>query len=296
MESHHLMAKLSEASLVFCNEIDKDSITTLALGAFDGIHLGHKALIDKLDDNGAILAIESYNLDLTPSCIRSIFTDKKLIILPLDNICNMLPNEFITFLKNEFKNLKKLIVGYDFCFGKNRSAKADDLIQLFDGEVVIVDEIKANDISIHSSYIRELIRTGKIVEANRLLGHQYMIRGEPISGQGIGMRRLYPTLNLEVRKFLLPKEGVYASLCSFNGSTYKSVTFLGHRVSTDGSYAVETHIIDSGADFGNIKSVDIYFVELIRNNKKFDDLDALKNAIKNDINYAKRSLDERVYS
>ena len=275
-----------------CNDIDLSTITTLAIGGFDGIHLGHKALIDKLGSDGAILVIEGYNSDLTPSCIRSVFTDKNIIILALDKVRDFEAEEFIDYLKSRFLKLNKIIVGYDFRFGKNRAYDSRDLAKLFEKEVEVVDEVKQNSISIHSTYIRKLIRSGGISTANSLLGHNYMIAGEIISGQGLGMRRLFPTLNLEIRKFLIPSEGVYATLTKVDNKLFKSVSFIGHRVTTDGSFAVESHIIDSAFIESDSKTVQIFFVDLIRNNKKFSDLTSLKTAIANDIKKAKNILEK----
>lgn len=276
----------------FCGDLDLSSITTLAIGGFDGVHLGHKKLLDLIDSDGAMLVIESYNSDLTPKCIRSSFTEKNIVILPLETVRDFDGDRFVEYLKNSFRNLKKIVVGYDFRFGKNRSSGTEDLKRIFDGEVVVVDEVKLDDISIHSTYIRSLIRSGEIKKANRFLGHNYLIEGEIISGQGLGMRRLFPTLNLEVRRFLIPLEAVYATYTKIGKKLFRSVSFIGHRVSTDGSFAIETHILEENFTTGGAKTAQIYFVDLIRKNRKFSDLEDLKKAIAHDISQAKKILEK----
>jgi len=119
-----------------------------------------------------------------------------------------------------------------------------------------------------------------------LLGRKYMIDGEIISGQGLGKNELVATINLWVHGYQLPKEGVYATRTYINDTWMNSVSFLGHRVTTDGNYAVETHILDS--DIGEVRGVaQIEFVEYMRDNAKFESLDALKKQINDDISEAK---------
>lgn len=279
----------------FCSDLDLATIKALAIGGFDGIHIGHKSLIDLLGFDGALLAIESYNNDLTPDCIRAKFIKQNVIILPLDSVRNFDDQEFISYLKSSFINLQKIIIGYDFRFGKNRAYDITDLINSFDGEVVVVDEVKLDGESVHSTLIRSLIRSGEIKKTTRFLGHKYMIKGEIISGQGLGMRRLFPTLNLEVRKFLIPSEGVYATYTKVAENIFRSVSFIGHRISTDGTFAIETHILDENFSASLLESVEIYFVDRIRKNRKFSNLDELKNAIQNDINRAKTILEKEQF-
>jgi riboflavin kinase/FMN adenylyltransferase len=110
-----------------------------------------------------------------------------------------------------------------------------------------------------------------------------------IQGQGLGKKELVPTINLNVKEYQLPLEGVYATRTLIDGQWLNSVSFLGHRVTTDDSYAVETHILDKeiGEVNGEIK---LEFVDFIRFNKKFNSLDALKEEIQNDIGMAKKIL------
>jgi riboflavin kinase/FMN adenylyltransferase len=125
--------------------------------------------------------------------------------------------------------------------------------------------------------------------ANDLLGRRYTVDGEVISGQGLGKKELVPTINLQVKDYQLPLEGVYVTRTYINNIWYSSVSFLGHRVTTDDSYAVETHILDN--EIGKAEGeVVLEFVDFIRINQKFDSLDALKAQIQNDIATAKKRL------
>ncbi len=122
------------------------------------------------------------------------------------------------------------------------------------------------------------------------MGHNYTIKGEVIKGQGIGKTDLVPTINLECPGYLLPYEGVYAALTRIDEEEHfhPCVVFVGHRVTTDGSYAVESHIL--GESIGECERATISFVKFLRKNQKFESLDALKEAIGNDIASAKREL------
>jgi len=213
-----------------------------------------------------------------------------MVFFDLDDIRHLDGKGFIKLLKVNFTKLKKIVVGYDFHFGKDRRYSFHDLKELFDGEVIVVDEVKHNNDSVHSHKIRAKLQIGDIRGANEFLGHNYMIAGKKIQGQGIGSKELFPTINLEVKDFLLPKEGVYATLTRIDDEEHyhPSVSFLGHRISTDGTFAVESHTLDGEVTCK--EKAEISFVDFIRNNEKFDSINKLKEAIKRDIAKAAKEL------
>ena len=266
--------------------VNKNTITSIAIGGFDGMHVAHQELFKNLDENGAIVSIESGFANLTPKVYRQEYSDYPIYYYVLDNIKHLEGDQFIKLLNEEFPNLKKIVVGYDFCFGKNRRYCIEKLKELFHGNVKIIDEIKIEDIAVHSRVIREYLKDGEIEIANKLLGKEYKIYGHQIKGQGLGTRSFVPTINLKVEQFLLPKEGVYITKTILNEIEYNSVTFLGHRVTTDGSYAVETHILDENI-INDTYTIQIKFIKKIRDNLKFDSFDELKNQIDKDIETTK---------
>ena len=211
-------------------------------------------------------------------------SDAKVFIHP-SSYTQQEKNEFIKLLKEEFPNLKKIVVGFDFCFGKDRKYCIEKLKELFDGEVLVIDEIKIDNIPVHSRIIRDYLKTGDIKMANKLLGKEYKIYGQKIVGQGLGAKSFVPTINLKVDEFLLPNEGVYITKTILDEQEFDSITFLGHRFTTDGSYAVETHILNKDIENKDYKT-QIKFCEKIRDNKKFDTFEELKNQIINDIKSA----------
>ena len=266
--------------------VNKNTITSIAIGGFDGMHSAHQELFKNLDENGAILSIESGYANLTPKRYRQEYSIYPIYYYVLENIRHLEGDEFIKLIKEEFPNLKKIVVGFDFCFGKNRKYCIEKLKDLFNGEVLVIDEIKIDEIPVHSRIIRQYLKDGNIKMANKLLGKEYKIYGHQIKGQGLGTKSFVPTINLKVDEFLLPQEGVYITKTILDNKEYKSITFLGHRVTTDGSYAVETHILDENITNDNY-TTQVKFYEKIRDNKKFDSFEDLKKQIFDDIELAK---------
>ncbi len=269
--------------------LQKNRVDTVAIGRFDGIHRGHMKLIKRLGQNGALVVIDKHDANITPDRDREEYSKYPCKYYSFEKIKPLKADAFLELLNKDFPNLKKIVVGYDFVFGVGCSHRAKDLKDMFSGEVEIVKEHLYDGISVHSSIIRQKIRQGDIYNANRLLGREYAINGEVIKGQGVGKKRLYPTLNLKIQKYILPKNGVYATRTCIKDRVFDSVSFVGIRHSTDGDFAIETHILDENfsEDISNIKLV---FVEFLRENKKFDDLDDLKKQIFSDIQKAKERL------
>lgn len=269
-----------------CILVNKQTITAIAIGGFDGMHQAHQELFKHLGENGGIVSIESGYANLTPKTFRQEYSKYPIYYYLLDNIKHLDGEEFIGLLKKEFPNLKKIVVGFDFCFGKNRKNCITELKKLFNGEVIVVDEVKIDGVPVHSRYIREYIKDGDLKNANALLGKKYKIFGKQVKGQGLGSKNFVPTINLGVDEFLLPCEGVYITKTVINEEEFNSITFLGHRKTTDGSYAVETHILDEYIK-NKFFLVQIKFLEKLRDNKKFDSFEKLKIQIEKDIQKAK---------
>ncbi len=264
--------------------------TAIAIGGFDGMHIGHQRLFNALGDNGTIVVIETGYANLTPRREREKFTHYPIYYLELEDIRHLDGEGFITFLKDQFPQLEKIVVGYDFHFGKDRKYSFNDLNTLFEGKVVVIDEVSHHGDSVHSHKIRAKLGIGDIKGANAFLGHNYCMHGKHVSGQGIGKKELVATINIETKCFLTPKEGVYATLTRIDDEEHfhPSVSFVGHRITTDGSFAIESHILD-----GEVickEKASISFISFIRNNKKFDSIQELKIAIKKDIRTASKEL------
>jgi riboflavin kinase/FMN adenylyltransferase len=245
---------------------------TAAIGGFDGMHIAHQELLKK---SNFFIVIEKGS-SITPGFDRCYYTNLGCEYLKLENIKNLTPGEFIEILKN--MNIKKIIVGEDFRFGKGRKGDINLLKKFF--EIEVIKEIKIDGIGVHSHIIRKFIKDD-IKKANKFLGRNYKIKGIQIKGQGIGSKELVPTINIELFKpYIIPKPGVYIT----KTNSFSSLTFIGTR-STDNSFSIETHIIEK--NFQTKKLIEIEFIEFLRENRKFKNLNELKLQIQKDIQKAK---------
>ena len=273
--------------------IKKDTITSIAIGGFDGMHLAHQELFSKLDNHGGIIVIQTTYANISPFRNREKHTQYPIYFYPLENIKHLNGKQFVGLLKEEFPNLKKIVVGFDFHFGHEAAYDSENLIDFFDGDVEIVKEYKIDNIAVHSRVIRDYLRNGNIEYANKLLGYNYELSGLVIEGQGLGKKQFFATINLKVSDYLIPQEGVYITKTLLNDQAYCSVTFIGHRVTTDGKFAVETHILENDFTQEVPKNVEIEFIAKIRDNHKYEKFEELKKQIKNDIESAKKWFKEK---
>jgi len=267
-----------------------NTIRSIAIGSFDGMHIAHQKVIEAVD---AIVIIERNGGYLTPGYKRSLYTDKMCCFYFFEVIRSLSPEAFVAKLKEDFPHLERIVVGYDFAFGQDKAGSAETLATLFDKEVVVVEEICIEGIPVHSRTIKAYLREGNIEMANKLLGRNYTLEGVVIPGQGLGKKALVPTLNLHVEHYQLPLEGVYATRTKIGTEWFASVSFLGHRISTDGTYAVESHILDSelGETEGELQ---LEFRGFIRGNRRFDSLEGLKAQIGADIQYRRELYEKNV--
>ncbi|WP_300706297.1 MULTISPECIES: bifunctional riboflavin kinase/FAD synthetase [Helicobacter] len=270
------------------------NITSLALGKFDGMHSAHQVLFEKLGDKGAILCIENNQGELLPQKYRAFYASYPIFSLPLEYVRSKSDKEFVEFLLEVLPNLKCLVVGYDFRFGKERHYYTFDLQKRFQGRVIVVDEVFYKKLSVHSGLIKELLINGNLKQANKLLGRPFEIRGGIVRGQGIGAKELVATINLQNDGFLLPKEGVYAGFVQLGAQSaeslkYPAVIFIGNRLSTDKSFAIEGHLLGMKLEVQQ-KEAGFFLVKYLRENKHFEHLSELKEQIQRDIQRAYKAL------
>jgi len=266
-----------------------NEVNAIAIGGFDGMHIAHQHLFSFLGEKGGLLAIETGYANMTPGIHKQEHTHHPIFYYELNDIKGLSGEKFIQKLCTEFPSLTKIVVGFDFHFGHKRSCSSKDLEDLFDGEVVVVDEVKVEDIAVHSHQIRPVLESGDVKAANLFLGYNYTLKGKIIKGQGIGKEKLVATMNLDVSGYKLPKDGVYASLTRLDDDKlYPSVSFIGQRHITDKSFAIETHLLEDNVPSST--QAEISFLHFIRENEKFDSFEALKKQIKSDIIEAKKEI------
>jgi len=240
----------------------------LAIGGFDGVHFAHQQLLKESDE---VLIIEK-NSSLTPFNDRCDYISLKCHFYNLDEIKHLTYLEFIDKIKKEF-NPQKIVVGDDFRFGKDRKGGLKELKKHFD--IKIIEEIKIDNIAVHSKLIKEFIKNGEIKKATKFLNHTYKIKAIKIKGQGIGKKKLLPTINLKpIHNYLIPKNGVYLTLIN----NQPSLTFIGIR-STDNNFSIESYVLEKPIETEEYK---LEFIEWLRENKKFNSLDELKQVIISD--------------
>ena len=185
---------------------NKDEIYSLAIGRFDGLHLGHGAIFEHLGERSAVLIIENHHANLTPN--RAKFAKIPLFFYEFKEIRALCVEDFIAKLRADFANLKQIVVGADFRFGRDRSGGVDELRASFGGEVCVVDEYKISGVAVHSAKIREFLSAGEIEKANKFLGRNYEICGQIVRGVGLGKRELFATINADTNGYFLPKNWV----------------------------------------------------------------------------------------
>ena len=273
--------------LKFSTTSENDKITSIAIGGFDGVHTAHRKLFAELDENGAMLVIDKgFSPALTPGSQRCRYVAYPCFFLDFTEIREMEAIDFLHYLRRIFPRLRKIVVGYDFRFGKNRAGDPALLHRMENVTVTVVKEYIVDGISVHADTIRRLLKQGKIKEANKLLGREYAVRGSVIRGQGLGAKALYPTCNLEAGDFLLPKDGVYVTRTVIGEKRYPSVTFIGKRLSADNKFSVETHILEETLEV-SANELEVFFLDYLRPNRKFEALHELKKQIAKDIKTAK---------
>lgn len=180
--------------------------------------------------------------------------------------------------------IKTLICGYDFHYGQNRIGNTDTLQASGLFEVIVVEKLSDGTQKISSSYIKKLIKAGDIVKAAYLLGRNYTIRSHIIKGKQLGRKIGFPTANLKKKfNYVLPKVGVYAGYVYVDKIKYQAMINVGYNPTVEylAEPVIEAHIFDFNVDIYG-KEIDVEFETFIRDEKKFDSLDALVKQIKQD--------------
>lgn len=283
--------------------------TIITIGTFDGVHLGHKKILEKVVARAKEENLESVVLTFFPhprmvlqekSEIKLLNTiDEKiklfekigidyLIIHPFDyKFSRLTAEEFVKTILIDTFNIQKIIIGYDHRFGRNRTADIDDLIGFgkeydFDVEQISAEEI--NEIAISSTKIRTAILDGNIQLANQYLGYPYSFSGKVVKGKQLGRTIGFPTANIQINEDykLIPKNGVYIVKSVVNGELVYGMMNIGNRPTVDGeNQTIEVHFLNFDKDiYGAI--LEIVLLDYIREEVKFNSLDDLKAQINKD--------------
>ncbi len=286
------------SSLQKINETKK---TAVALGYFDGIHLGHRQVIGKAvscaKENNLKSCVFTFTLPEKGAEIKGLsilsLPQKKLRInsLGIDNyfsppffdFCNLTPQNFVKQVLVNCLNAKHIFCGENFTFGKNKSGNTKILQELckeYEITTHIVPMSYYENEEISSTKIRTALQNGDIEKANAMLCEAYSIDFEVLHGKKIGRKMGYPTINqVYPNGMILPKSGVYITKVVIDDKSYAGATGLGNRPTFDGdAITCETHIVNFNGELYN-KNVCVEFYKYVKPNVKFDDIKMLEEYI-----------------
>lgn len=285
--------------------------TFVALGSFDGLHIGHRKLIEKTvrlsKENYAesmVITFKNHPLSIINPKIAPkllISNEKKKIILKNMNvdILNLIPfdEKFMKVSPEDFiykiislYNVSGVIVGFNYRFGYKNMGDVELLKALsrrMGFKLFVIDPVSYNGKIASSSYVRNLIESGEIETANNILTRSYSLSGEVIHGRQIGRTLNFPTANLGCdNKFLIPKGGVYYTNVKVNNGFYKGITNIGVNPTVNGrKLSIETNLLDFDDDIYG-KDMTLYFISRIRSEKKFESVKGLEKQLQKDKIYA----------
>ena len=291
------------------NDFNCPKKTILTLGTFDGVHIGHRKILEKLTQNTENGKYESLVLTFFqhPRIVLQIQSDVKLLNtigekidllenLGLQNlVIHTFDEEFSKLSAEEFVktvlvdrfHIQKIIIGHDHRFGRNRTANIDDLIAFgkqydFEVEQISVQEIK--DVSISSTKIRKALTEGNMALANEYLGYEYLLTGTVSKGKQLGRTIGFPTANLiiEENNKLIPRNGVYVVKSIINQKTVFGMMNIGFNPTVAGeNLSVEVHYFDFDADLYDQK-IRVSVMKYLRPEQKFESVNLLQEQLKKD--------------
>jgi riboflavin kinase/FMN adenylyltransferase len=287
--------------------------TTLTIGNFDGIHLGHQKILDQVvlkasssNTSSVVLTFDPHPMAvLHPSRAPHLITtmEKKialiqksgidfLLVLPFDQALSALEGKaFVEQILLNHLQLRHIFVGNNFHFGHHRSGNNMLLEQMgvkWNFCVHSLPEVIIRRERVSSTWIRRLIQSGRISLANRLLGRFYSLDGPVITGAGLGRKWLFPTLNLRPQNDILPKSGVYVTFCRFHQRQFSAVTNIGMRPTLAGKFlTVETHLLETNLQEPP-DQMEIFLLHRLRDEIKFSSLQDLREQIARDCRRASR--------
>lgn len=279
---------------------DKLSESVVTLGKFDCLHLGHKKLIQTAKENALKLGVPLVAYTFSNAQKSSVFSFEDRLWMFEEMGCDYV---YVEEFNDEFRNLSPkdffksklidklgavhIVAGTDWRFGKDRAGDVNvlyDLCKKYNKGISVVDKLTLYDKEVSSTLIKKLFEDGDVKKANEYLGRCYYIKGCVCEGKKLGRCLGFPTANILLDDGLVyPKDGVYATKTTFDGKTYLSVTNIGTNPTVkDTTKRMETHILDFCTDLYG-RCIKVEFLERIRGEVKFSDINALEIQVKKDI-------------
>lgn len=297
-----------------------DRHTVVTIGTFDGVHIGHSAILKRLVETAKKEDLDSVVLTFFPhprmvlqqhseiSLLNTI--DERAQLLEKTGLEHLVIHQFthafsrltaLEYVRDILVNglkAKKIIIGYDHRFGRNRTANIENLKEFgltYGFEVEEISAKELDDVTISSTKIRNALNAGDIETANSYLGYNYMLTGEIEKGKALGRTINYPTANLKLKEKykLIPKNGVYVVASIIEGKKIFGITSIGTNPTVGGKKrTIETHFLN----FNKVlygKEITIEFLKHIRDEETFDSIEELRQEIEIDEKKAIQFLNQR---
>ena len=289
--------------------------TAIVLGSFDGIHIGHRKLIETANEIRRMFGMKSmvYTFSNHPlSIINSHRTPKLLMsnkvkieyfeklgvdLLALtefnSEFMECSPEDFARLLTEKY-GAKHIIVGYNYRFGYKNLGDVELLRSMQKNlgfELHVVNPVKIGDTPVSSTLIRGLIIEGQIASANEFLGHSFVMDGMVIHGKQIGRTIGFPTINMDYNiENLAPRGGVYYTVAEIEGEYFKGITNVGYNPTVNGDkLSIETYLLDFDKDVYD-HYFKLHFIDRIRDEKRFNNIELLKEQIQKDKEYVEQQI------
>ena len=295
--------------------IARHTYPVVAFGNFDGVHLGHRAILKAAMDRARAAGGTSFALTFDPLPSKVLFPERapKLILVPEDKIellrISGIDGVIVVHFTREFSNIeardfvrdylvakigvREVVVGHSVNFGHNRAGSASVMVELgreFGFDTTVVGPVKQTGLEVSSTKIRELIASGEVRLAAKLLGRYHFLHGSVIRGRERGRTIGFPTANLGSETECLPADGVYATRVILDNGHYPSITNIGMRPTfNETERCIESHIFEFNRDIYGHR-IKLELIERIRGEKKFASADELKQQIARDLSRVREVL------
>ncbi len=297
----------------------RDSVITV--GMFDGVHQGHRAILQRVVESAqqqslrsALITFDSHPRDVVHDGSATVplltTTEEKLellketglnlvMVIHFDHsLSHLSPTDFVQIILKGRVGMRRIVIGYNHAFGKNRTGDRETLIAMsrtIGFSVEVVNPVRVNEQIISSSFLRGLVSQGLVAEAALGLGRYYSVRGLVVHGFGRGKRLNCPTANLGLIRpeKLSPHDGIYAGLARLGAETFPAAISIGYNPTfAEGKHSLEAHLINFDRDIYG-EELEIQFVERIRSERKFSSETELSAQIHHDVEVAAGILTER---
>ena len=291
--------------------------TVLTIGTFDGVHLGHQKIIERVvataRQEGLLATIFTFfphprmvvQHDKSLKLIHTLEEKKQLlqrlgvdllVVQPFNEaFAQLTAEEFVSTILVQHLNVKKVIIGYDHRFGRNRTANINDMRLFGEKYGFAVEEIsvqEVDEVSVSSTKIREALNKGDVITAEHYLGTPYSLTGTVVHGLKLGRTLGYPTANIQVTEDykLIPKDGVYAVYSYIGAQKVYGMMSIGKNPTIEGKGAsIEVYFFDFNGDLYD-RELTIYFVKYLREERKFSSVALLKKQLQDDETTARKAI------